>query len=308
MTSIANGRSGTLLEPGTLWARITATTRLALECGAQEPIPTDWELVEQDQVRFLVRVLSRLVQKAETGKMREQAHGKAFDPFLPYDERLFVADISPTHVCLLNKFNVIDHHILIVTRHFEDQDSLLRLADFEAGWACMGELDGLAFYNGGKLAGASQAHKHLQIVPLPLALHGPRIPVEPVLESAQASGRLGEVPAFRFAHAFTRFDAGAPVSSEAAAHRALAWYRAMLQALGLASEGDDHAAPYNLLFTREWMLLVPRVQEAYGPISINSLGFAGSLFVRSPAELDLVKQYGPMTILERVARQRDARR
>ena len=88
--------------------------------------------------------------------------GRHFDPFLPYEPEMFVADISPTHVCLLNKFNVIDHHLLVVTRAFEEQDAAINAADFAALWACMAEVDGLAFYNAGKLAGASQRHKHLQ--------------------------------------------------------------------------------------------------------------------------------------------------
>ena len=36
--------------------------------------------------------------------------------------------------------------------------------------AILAEFDGLGFYNGGETAGASQPHKHLQIVPLPLLL------------------------------------------------------------------------------------------------------------------------------------------
>jgi len=47
-------------------------------------------------------------------------------------------------------------------------------------------------------------------------------------------------------------------------------------------------APYNLLATRRWMLVVPRRQERYEKISVNALGFAGSLFVRNAAELELV--------------------
>ncbi|NIO40609.1 MAG: phosphorylase, partial [Burkholderiales bacterium] len=40
----------------------------------------------------------------------------AMNPFLPYGKDLFVSDISETHLALLNKFNVIDYHLLIVTR------------------------------------------------------------------------------------------------------------------------------------------------------------------------------------------------
>jgi sulfate adenylyltransferase (ADP) / ATP adenylyltransferase len=43
-----------------------------------------------------------------------------------------VAHLSPTHVCLLNKFNVVAHHVLVVTREFEQQTSPLNAADFDA--------------------------------------------------------------------------------------------------------------------------------------------------------------------------------
>lgn len=59
-------------------------------------------------------------------------------------------------------------------------------------------------------------------------------------------------------------------------------------------------ADYNLLLTRELMLLVPRFQDLYGPVSCNALGFAGTLLVRSVAELDFVVEQGPMKILTAV--------
>jgi ATP adenylyltransferase len=52
---------------------------------------------------------------------------------------------------------VVDHHILIVTRAFEDQDTWLTLADFEALAICMAEIDGLAFFNGGRWRGRASA-------------------------------------------------------------------------------------------------------------------------------------------------------
>ena len=91
---------------------------------------------------------------------------------------MFVADISATHFCLLNKYNVLDHHLLIITREYVDQDQLIALEDFAALWACMAEIDGLGLYNAGTTAGASQSHKHLQLLPLPLADSGPPIPIE----------------------------------------------------------------------------------------------------------------------------------
>ena len=132
-----------------------------LRSRALQPIETATDFVEDRGVQFLVRVISNL--------RRKLPHNGRKNPFLPYEQDLYVADASPTHVCILNKYNVVDLHLLIITRAFEHQETMLRLADFQALWRCLGEYDSLGFYNSGHLSGASQPHKHLQIVPLPLA-------------------------------------------------------------------------------------------------------------------------------------------
>ena len=60
------------------------------------------------------------------------------------------------------------------------------------------------------------------------------------------------------------------------------------------------SAHYNLLLTRRWMLLVPRAAEFYKSISVNALGFAGSLFVRNEREMEIIRQQGPLEILTKV--------
>ena len=180
-----------LLKPGTLLTRIKEQTQHGLECGALQSIPTDYEFVEQNGIHFLVRILSNLNRKDEAKEKQDKAAktGKDFNPFLPYEKDLFVADISQTHLCLLNKFNVVDNHLLIVTREFEEQENLLNYQDFQAMWACLAQIDGLAFYNGGKVAGASQRHKHLQLVPTPLApTQLESITIAPIFASAVFEG------------------------------------------------------------------------------------------------------------------------
>jgi hypothetical protein len=122
------------LAPGVLWSKIQHQTRHALACGALQPIRTEYEFVEQGGIRFLVRVLANLMRKEQYNRSQVVQHrqGKPVNPFLPYDPDLFVADLSDSHLCLLNKYNVVDHHILIVTRAFEEQDTWLALADFDA--------------------------------------------------------------------------------------------------------------------------------------------------------------------------------
>ncbi len=293
---------------GTLAATVGRVTEAALRSGALQPIATEQRLVEQDGVRFLVRVVSSLARKHQEGTKRGDMRAKPdtpFNPFLPYDPALFVTEVSETHVCLLNKFNVIDRHLLIVTRDFQAQETLLTAADFEALSTCMAEIDGLGFYNGGTLAGASQPHKHLQLVPLPMADGDPGAPIEPVLAAAESDQTIGRAPGLPFRHAFTRLDPALvdhpPTAAEAIHQR----YRAMLDAVGLEAidvNGEiRHSAPYNLLLTREWMLLVPRSRECFETISVNALGFAGSLFVRDTGQLKTIVDHGPITVLRRVA-------
>ncbi|MEQ8752352.1 MAG: phosphorylase [Coleofasciculus sp. G1-WW12-02] len=292
------------LKPGTLWSKVQKTTEHALQCGALQPIATECKFVEQDGIRFLVRIASNLDRKDKDKKQQKKKKansGKEFNPFLPYEEDLFVADISDTHLCLLNKFNVVDYHLLIVTREYEDQDNWLTLSDFQAMWAGLAEIDGLAFYNGGKIAGASQRHKHLQLVPLPLIPEISKLPIEPAIASANFQGSIGRIPSFPFVHAITRFDPNWIDSPDVAAKAILDAYHRLLDAVGMPHQGIKQSAPYNLLATREWMLLVPRKQEEFESISVNSLGFAGALLVRNSQQMQLLKDSGPVTILKQVS-------
>ena len=268
------------LQPGSLFQSIVERTRRAIACGALRPIETEQGFVEEEGVRFLVRRVSSLRRKDEE---RVQIKDRV-NPFLPPEEDLFVAEISDTHVGVLNKFNVIDNHLLIVTRRFVDQETLLDISDFQALWACMADFEGLGFYNGGVVAGASQPHKHLQHVPLPMAGEGPAVPIEPLL-----------VAGLPFRHAFARLQ---PATDAATLH---GLYHHMLEKAGIAGVGSRQSAPYNLLLTRCWMLLVPRSQEFYEGISINALGYAGSLFVRDERQMRMIRERGPMTVLRHVS-------
>lgn len=293
------------LQPGTLWPAILRQTEHALRRGALRPIETTQSLIEDGGMRFLVRQVSSLARKEEARQAHTVEAGRrgATNPFLPHDPDLFVADLSDTHLALLNKFNVFDHHLLIVTRCFKRQETLLDLTDFSAWVGCMAEFDGLGFYNGGAQAGASQRHKHLQIVPLPLGGSGPPLPIESVLASACMDGPIGAVPGLPFRHAFARLALGPPASRHAA-QAAFDCYRALLEAVdlkGIEVDGEHHqSAPYNLLVTRRWIILVPRSAECVEGISVSALGFAGSLFVRDAAQMQVVKRLGPMTVLQRV--------
>ena len=293
-------RGDSLLKPGTLQDCLVGRIRVALACGALVPIETEQEWIEDAGVRFLVRRVSSLSRK-EVDKRRRVARierqERPPNPFLPPEPELTVAEISRTHLAVLNKFNVLHRHLLLVTRRFEHQEALLDADDFRALFACMAEYNGLGFYNGGLVAGASQPHKHLQLVPLPLVSDGPPVPMDPLL-----TGTGPHCAGLPFAHSFRRLDFSIREDAEQTGEQALPLYLDMLADLGIGAAIRDgemrQTRPYNLLVTNEWMLAVPRREELFEGISINALGYAGSLFVKDRNQLDTVRGEGPMRVLQ----------
>ncbi|MBT3059910.1 MAG: Ap4A phosphorylase II [Candidatus Thiodiazotropha sp.] len=296
----------TRLETGMLWRQLCSRTESAIASGALHSIATDYHRLRQDGMEFVVRVALNLERKAREKRRQTAASSDLpFNPFLPPEPDLTVADISPTHLSVLNKFNVVEHHLLIVTRDYQDQERLLTLEDFEALWLCMAEYPSLGFYNGGETAGASQRHKHLQLVPLPLYQGQSSIPFQPLFASAPGTKGMQSLKQLPFLHCWAPLPDSITDDLSSAAKRILSLYLQMLGAVGIETVkrplGDYQAAPYNLLLTREWMLLVPRSQEYCETISVNALGYVGSLFVRQRSELETLTRIGPMNLLRAVS-------
>ena len=288
-----------IFAPGTLLDRIRATSAAALRTRALEPIRTRSAYLEDGGIRFLVRVVSSL--------RRKPPHDEHRNPFLPYESALYVADASDTHACILNKYNVVDLHLLIVTREFEHQESAMSVGDFCALWRCLAEYDSLGFYNSGPLSGASQPHKHLQVVPLPLSTNGAAhaTPIEPLLDGrASKPGTIVESRDMPFAHSLVFWEPDQVADRDLMAQLSWNCYVQMLRRHKLGPPDlatDRMAGSYNLLVTRRWMLLVPRIRECFQAISFNSLAFAGALLVQDPAQMDQLRTAGPFAALEWVA-------
>lgn len=281
--------TGRAFSPGGLWPLVDAISARARASGALVPLATSVELVHGEKLDFAVHVLTHLEQKEEAGTTQQ---GGGRNPFLPPDPHLVVAPVGDGHLAVLNKFNVLDRHLLVVTRTFADQESPLDRHDFGALWRCLAEGEALAFYNSGVVAGASQAHRHLQLVPLPLVEGLPDVPIQPMLGSVLDSERVAVAAALPFRHAAARLDLSAP-DPPSLLHETY---------LSLGGHVDlvRDWRPYNLLVTRRWMLLVPRTAEHFEGISVNALGFAGSLLVRDGDQLERVREVGLLGILQRV--------
>ncbi|WP_374586640.1 DUF4922 domain-containing protein [Ideonella dechloratans] len=277
---------------------IAAAQQNAIAQGAMVALQSVDHAVQQDGLEFVVSHLSSLSLK-DLAKILQQRSGA--NPFLPYEPAMFVADLSDSHVLLLNKFPIFPDHVMVVTRRFMPQTGELELADFAALAEPMCGIDGAAFmFNGGKEAGASQPHRHLHVLPR----H--RLPLLPRFPTGAAPLTVHTLPFFDFLHAYLPLDAQLPPT---------AWARQLQDAVqtgfahcGLAPHLGE-LPPYNLLGTRQGVLVVPRRREHWSDgsvhLSVNALNFGGWVGVKGPEQIDPVCQAGLKATLAAVTQPRD---
>ncbi|KON79926.1 DUF4922 domain-containing protein [Azoarcus sp. PA01] len=284
--------------PLPLLPRIDRTYVHANASGALQPIRTERALIRDEDFDFTVRWVSSLALK-DAGRVsaalrRDPDH----NPFLPPEEDLNVGPVGKHHLAVLNKYPVIERHLLIVTRAFESQTAPLGLADFVALARVTTELGGLGFYNGGTEAGASQRHKHLQWIPATAG--GSYFAGFTARLQADVAGGVTFDARLPWRHCFVGLRPAPPGSDSAVSGAILhdAFHTAC-DALGIAADRDP-MPPYNMLTGGGWLVVVPRSREQHEGISVNALGFAGSLFVRRPEQIDVVRRLGPLHLLAAV--------
>lgn len=291
-----------------LWQRVISVTSSALECGALQSIPTSslnrTETLHGVNLPFQIRVVANLTRKSEEMKQRTAQTPAAvdFNPFLPYDPNLYVGELTDHYRCLLNKFNVMEHHVLMVTSSFITQLEPLNIEDFLAAQICLEARDGLVFYNGGAAAGASITHKHLQMVPLPFS-PGISYPFQQLWAGLPLQPGVPAQSALPFAHRVSATTFGG--NSHSCAEANWRCYQTMMEQLELLPGSDGLAPPHNLLMTKEHLWVVPRRCERLGGLAVNALGFAGTLLVKNDQQLQELEQLGCLPLLQAVAVPRD---
>lgn len=269
-------------------ALIEAATERAHSQGALSPLQMTQEIVRDGGVDFQVEWLSSLAMKdlAALPRVGDKAAAE-FNPFLPYEEALYIADLASAHVAILNKFPGRRGHFLIISRDFVDQAAPLEDGDFAASAQALRAAGGLFFYNSGPVAGASQRHRHMQIIP------GFRPPIEAVLpHQGFVEPELAPLP---FRNIFRRWDLKAGTTEDAAAlieETVAATYRAFK-----LIDSAGNTAPYNLAMTQDWFLAVPRIAEHSQSLSISALSVVGLMGLRTPDQIELVRAYRPMRML-----------
>ncbi|MBP6018644.1 MAG: phosphorylase [Burkholderiaceae bacterium] len=269
----------------------------ALASGDLLPITTEQTDVLDQGLRFLVRWVSTLAAKDETKvAMPGGPRDPNFNPFLNPDPELLIGPVGDRHVAILNKFPVCANHVVLACREFQEQLSPLALDDFSALATVMSEDGGLGFYNGGTEAGASQRHKHVQWLPTAKGNASLQFLVAGFPSDTPEHGVLSH-PLLAFQHAFVKTQCGLGVTtatSAASMHRA---FQLACASLGLVTNDQGLLPPCNLLVEQGWLLLVPRLREHVGDVSVNALSYGGTLYVRHPEQVEPVRQMGPLAIL-----------
>ena len=241
-------------------ARVQAVGTTALAQGALCPMPTDLLNLPKAAGAEVRRLLQR-----RPGAFVERRNRT--NPFLPPDQRLVLGTWGPSHTLLLNKYPIRPGHLLLVTRAEQPQSGWLAPEDWQAAAALLERQDGLLFFNSGPVAGASQPHRHLQLLP--------RLPGRPCFPWEAWINQPDAVYPWRLRKtSLLKQDGDLATTMERL-------YRQQLASLGLGSV-KEHRQPqgaYNLLITSDWFVTVPRRREEHQGVNVNALGFAGMVLV-----------------------------
>ena len=264
-------------------------TVAATSSGALVPLDTSLtHLMGDGGCRFELRHLLSATPK------HLRASGPKPNPFLPWDHRLEVDRIGESHVVILNKYPVQTTHMLLITQDWQPQTGWLSIED----WRSLARVDamttGLWFFNSGPDAGASQPHRHLQLLP--------RGAEEPICARQDWFKRCAEATVGPSDDPLLSSCRVASITSSLTGETLHETYLTLADDLGLGRPSSDERprGAYNLLLTRQWMAIVRRSTEGIRGFSVNALGFAGSLLSTEASDREWIQRSGPEALLRAV--------
>jgi ATP adenylyltransferase len=193
-------------------------------------------------------------------------------------------------VVILNKFPVQIGHMLLITRDWAPQNGWLNASDWSALTSVDRNTTGLWFFNSNPNAGASQPHRHLQLLP---RHDGERVcPREEWFLRFCYGDDQNRLRQFIRVERLVEFNASILQAT----------YERLCENLSLGAPSND-ALPrfaYNILLTRSWMAVIRRKREGVHGFSVNALGFAGCLLSTDGSDLSWLKEAGPDELLRAV--------
>ncbi|KAF8650435.1 hypothetical protein AX16_005238 [Volvariella volvacea WC 439] len=303
--------------PRAIIDKLPTAYETALQSGDLLFFPSTTHPVAEGDVEWEVSLCPSISHKPQ-GSGPSEVPEKAKDPFEPpYNEKLFLGEVGyddEEYAVILNKYSIIPHHFLLVTKEFKSQTSPLTPADLVQTYQFLvaAQRAGrhfFAFYNCGDLSGSSQPHKHIQFLPCPP--EGP--PVERVarlvnLETPTKPFNISKLPYANHSYRFPSGFSGLPVEKQ---EETLSLGFMLLLDLVISTIRHEPNYPvgrpsYNIVITLEHIHATPRLHDTYtfeeggNRLPVNGAGSAGLLLARTSEELEQIKKTGTGKILRGV--------
>ena len=269
-----------------LWKKALDVSKLAIDCGALKPLKTIEYKIKNRKYKYQLRILD-----SKTPHLYLE-FGPKTNPFIPWDKPLEVKSLSDKHVVILNKYPVQIGHMLLITKQWKPQNGWLDKDDFNEIVNIEKDTSGLWFFNSSKEAGASQPHRHIQL--LRRGENEIICPREEWFSSRADRNIYSKSKISKSILIHSRKNHSSEDLYEA--------YKSLCNKMNIGNINSDSfpLIPYNLLITQNWIAIIRRIKEkAYG-FNINALGFAGYFLGKKSSDIKLLTSEGPEKILNEV--------
>ena len=267
------------------WKKALDQTSLSIDDESLYPLNT--EIITRD----LYHKNDFIIRKLDTSKFnKKKIYGPKQNPFCPWEKILEIGKIGENHQLILNKYPVQKGHILLITKNWKPQNGWLDINDWKAIQQVNEDTSGLWFFNSSPIAGASQPHRHFQL------LRRSKDEISCPREKWFLEMKLGKdddcklknniiVYNFNFLENYISL---------------FELYLELCEKIGLGNPRSNSKPryAYNLLITNKWIAIIKRKNDHIHGISINGLGFAGYLLVTEKSDINYLKKVGPEKLLE----------
>tara|TARA_Y100001968_G_C19339016_1_gene708444 strand:- start:16 stop:852 length:837 start_codon:yes stop_codon:yes gene_type:complete len=272
-----------------IWSKALDISRNAFDCGALIPLDTIKYKTNKYNCGYELRFLKSPIPKylVEYGPKR--------NPFIPWDSRLEIQPINDKHTLILNKYPVQKGHLLLITNTWTAQNRWLNIDDFKAIVSVDNDTTGLWFFNSSREAGASQPHRHFQLLP---RHYNETICPRYEWFCSLLNNNLNQSSDISHCISIKPRDK----NNLSSANDLFNSYKSMVKDmnLGKIDSIDKPLKPYNLLITSDWITLIKRKTDRSNGFSINALGFAGYFLGTKKSNVDILIKFGPEKILKDV--------
>ena len=268
------------------WEKALQKTTISINSKSLFPLKTI------DITKKLYKGNDFIIRELDITKFKKNTFiGPKINPFKPWENILEIDSIGCDHKLILNKYPVQLGHILLITNEWKEQNGWIDIKDWEAIKEVNKDTTGLWFFNSGPLAGASQPHRHIQLLrrdPSEITCPRENWILDFSNENYKNKSFCKNLIIKKFSKSFNE-------------ENIYKIYKDLSFKLGLGEPKIDKRPryPYNMIFTNKWMVLIKRKTDNLFGISINALGFAGYILVTKKSDIDYLKKFGPEKLLEK---------